>query len=69
MDGTVNEILRDISQLSAEEQYYISETLNRRLNDIKRQQIAARGKEARQNYANGKTTSGSVSDLIKLLDD
>jgi 3-methyladenine DNA glycosylase AlkC len=69
MEGTVNEILQDISQLSADEQYYISETLNRRLNDIKRQQIAARRKEARQNYTNGKTTSGSVSDLIKLLDD
>lgn len=69
MQTTVNEILQDISLLSAEEQSFIIETLNKRLNDLRRKQISLRAKEAQKNYDAGNIKSGTVGDLINALEE
>lgn len=64
----VSEILETISSLTEEEQYFIADTLNKRICDLKRLQITARGKEAEENYQQGNVISGTVADLMKALD-
>ncbi len=68
MQTTVNEILQNISSLSAEEQYFIAEILNKRLHDSRRKQIARRGKEAQKNYDAGKISSGTAADLLSSVE-
>lgn len=67
MQTTVNEILKDISLLSAEDQYFIIETLNKRRNDLRRKQISLRAKDAQKNYDKGNVKSGTVADLMDAL--
>jgi hypothetical protein len=64
----VNEILNSISCLPEEEQYFIADTLNKRIRDLRRSQIAARGKQAEENYEQGHVTSGTVADLMSASD-
>ncbi len=65
--GTVNNILQDISSLLPDEQLFIANTLNKRINELKRTQIYHRTREAEKNYQNGKCVSGSVSDLMRAI--
>ncbi len=65
----VNEILNTISHLSLEDQYFIVDTLTKRIQDIRRLQIATRGQQAQENYQQGQVTSGSVADLMKVIAD
>ncbi|MDB9419910.1 MAG: hypothetical protein EWV55_24200 [Microcystis viridis Mv_BB_P_19951000_S69] len=64
----VNEILNTISCLPEEEQYFIADTLNKRIRELRRSQLAARGKQAEENYEQGHVTSGTVADLMSALD-
>jgi hypothetical protein len=65
----VNEILNNISLLPEEEQYFIADTLNKRIRNLRRSQIAARGKEAEENYEKGNVTFGNVADLMRAMND
>lgn len=64
----VNEVLNTISCLSEEEQFFITDLLNKRMRELKRSQIAARGKQAEENYKQGHITSGTVADLMSAVD-
>ncbi|TRU45941.1 MAG: hypothetical protein EWV91_13765 [Microcystis aeruginosa Ma_QC_Ca_00000000_S207] len=64
----VNEILNTISCLPEEEQYFIADTLNKRSRELRRSQLAARGKQAEENYEQGHVRSGTVADLMSALD-
>jgi hypothetical protein len=65
----INEILNTISSLSLEEQYFIVDTLTKRIQDRRRSQIAARGQQAQENYQQGMVTSGTVADLMRAVAD
>ena len=65
----INEILQTISSLPTEDQYFIADTLSKRLHDIRRTQIATRGAEAEKNYQTGNVMSGAVADLMRATDD
>jgi 16S rRNA C1402 (ribose-2'-O) methylase RsmI len=69
MSANVNEILENISSLPPEDQFFICETLNKRVVELKRFQIAKRGEQARENYEKGEAFSGSVKDLMKAMND
>ena len=69
MQTTVNEILQEISLLPVEEQSFIIETLNKRLNDLRRKQISLRAKDAQENYNAGNFKSGTVQDLMNSLEE
>lgn len=69
MSANVNEILENISSLPPEDQFFICETLNKRVVELKRFQIAKRGEQARENYEKGDVFNGSVKDLMKALND
>ncbi|MEZ4528715.1 MAG: hypothetical protein R2941_22605 [Desulfobacterales bacterium] len=66
---TVNDILQSISVLPPEDQYFIAETLSRRICDLKRHFLAARAEEAEENYKAGRVSGGSVADLMKAVND
>lgn len=63
----INDILQSIESFSLEDQSFIAETLNKRLRDLRRNQIAIRAKEAEENYKLGKVTTGTVADLMKVV--
>ena len=65
----LNQVLQNIYELSIEEQVYLSDLLNKRLVDIKRDEIAARVEEAEENYRSGNIQSGTVTDLMMLVND
>ena len=67
--ASINEILNTISSLSLEEQSFIVDTLTKRIQELRRSQIAARGQQAQENYQQGKVTSGTVADLMRAMVD
>ena len=64
----VNKILQEVSTLSLEDQDFIVQTITNRLRELRRIQIAERAKEAEENYRYGNVQRGTVSDLMKSLD-
>jgi hypothetical protein len=71
MQSSINldRVLQNIAKLSVEEQFYLSDLLQKRLVDLRRVEIANRVKEAEENYRSGNVRSGSVADLMMLSDD
>jgi hypothetical protein len=65
----LNQVLQNISELSLDEQLYLSELLQKRLIDVRRTEIANRVQEAEANYRSGNVRSGSIADLMMLSDD
>jgi FKBP-type peptidyl-prolyl cis-trans isomerase (trigger factor) len=65
----LNQVLQNISELSVEEQFYLSDLLQKRLVEARRNEISSRVKEAEENYQSGNVRSGSVADLMMLSDD
>jgi hypothetical protein len=65
----LNQVLQNISELSLDDQLYLSELLQKRLIDVRRNEIANRVQEAEANYRSGNVRSGSVADLMMLSDD
>jgi hypothetical protein len=63
----VNQILQEVSTLSIEDQDFIMQTISKRLQELRRMQIAERAKEAEENYRCGNVQSGTVSDLMRSL--
>ncbi|MCK5537596.1 MAG: hypothetical protein KAI79_12270 [Bacteroidales bacterium] len=65
--NTINDILESISSLPEEEQFFIADIMNKRIQALKRMKIALRAKEAEDNYKKGQFVSGSVNDLMKMV--
>jgi preprotein translocase subunit SecA len=65
----LNQVLQSISELSVEEQFYLSDLLQKRLIEVRRSEIANRVQEAEENYRSGNVRSGSIADLMMLSDD
>ena len=61
---TVGSILEAISILDFEDQLFVSETLQKRMIELRREEIALRIQEAEENYRLGKVRTGSVADLM-----
>ena len=60
----VGNILEAISILDFEDQLFVAETLQKRIVELRRKQIAIRVQEAEENYRLGKVRTGSVEDLM-----
>ena len=64
--STVGSILEAISILDPDDQLFVTEILNKRMIEIRRNQILARAKEAKENYKNGNTQTVTVAELMML---
>jgi hypothetical protein len=62
--STFGNILEAISVLDFEDQLFVVETLQKRMVELRRKQIALRIQEAEENYRLGKVRSGTVADLM-----
>jgi hypothetical protein len=62
--STVGNILEAISVLDFEDQLFVVETLQKRMVELRRKQIALRIQEAEENYRLGKVRTGSIEDLM-----
>jgi hypothetical protein len=65
----LNQVLQNISELSIDEQYYLSDLLQKRLVEARRTEIASRVQEAEANYRSGNVRSGTVAELMMLSED
>lgn len=61
---TVGSILEAISVLEPDDQLFVTEILNKRMIEIRRNQIVLRIQEAEENYRLGKIRTGSIEDLM-----
>jgi hypothetical protein len=57
-------ILEAISILDFEDQLFVAETLQKRIVELRRNQIALRIQEAEENYRLGKVHTGTIEDLM-----
>lgn len=60
----VGSILEAIAILDFEDQLFVAETLQKRIVELRRNQIALRIQEAEENYRLGKVHTGTVEDLM-----
>jgi hypothetical protein len=59
-------ILQAISVLDLEEQLFVTEVLNKRAINLRRNQNLIRAKEAEENYQKGHTHTVTVEDLMMM---
>ena len=64
--ATVGSILESLSVLDPDDQLFVTEILNKRAIEIRRNQILARAREAEENYKNGNTQIVTVAELMML---
>ena len=67
--SAVGSILEAISVLDPDDQLFVTEVLNKRMIEIRRNQILARAKESEENYKNGNTQTVTVAELMMLSSD
>jgi len=65
--SNINTILQEIATLPPEDQVYVSEILEKRIQDIKREQLIIRAEEAEVNYRRKKVKKGDAEDLINTI--
>jgi len=65
---TFDELLDSIDQLPIDQQETLVEVIQRRLIDLRRQEIAKHAAEARKLYFAGQLPHGTVEDLMADLD-
>jgi hypothetical protein len=65
----IDRVLQRIAELTVEEQFYVADILNKRLIQTSRDRIAARVREAEDNYRQGKVYSGDVARLMVMSED
>ena len=61
----INDILKNVSSLPLDEQDFIVQTISKRIQELRRNQIARRAKESEYNYHVGNVSSGTVNDLMR----
>ncbi|HMN50062.1 MAG TPA: hypothetical protein PKD67_13030 [Ignavibacteriaceae bacterium] len=62
---SINEFLESLSKLPIDDQLMISEIIHKRAIEAKRKEIAQSVKESEAEYGANKTSSGTVDDFIK----
>lgn len=66
---TFEQMLDNISRMSAEEQLMLAEIIKKRIAEQRRKEIAYNVKESLEKYNSGEAKTGSIDDLIKELED
>ena len=65
---SVNKVIDDYQRLSIEDMEYVASIIQKQLIELKRENLAARVQEAKSNYVQGLTKSGSLKELLKDLE-
>lgn len=65
--GEINSILQEIASLPPDDQVYIAEILEKRIHQLKREQILSRAEEAEENYRTKKVKKGNAGNLINTI--
>jgi hypothetical protein len=65
---SVNKVIDDYQRLSIEDMEYVASIIQKQLIELKRDNLAARVQEAKSNYEQGLTKSGSLKELLKDLE-
>ena len=67
-NSTFQQAIETVEALSLEEQAMLLEIIQNRLREDKRQELLENIKQSEQDYAEGNVKRGSVSDLMKDLE-
>lgn len=68
MNTDMDQLLDEFQKLPLEDKEYLTEIIQKRLIESRRDYLAARISEARENYSRGETKSGSIKELLEDLD-
>jgi len=62
----INNILQAISSLDLEDQLFLTEILDKRAIQLRREQILVRAKEAETNYQNSNVQTVNINELMMM---
>ena len=68
MNTVMDHLLDEFQELPLEDKEYLTEIIQKRLIETKRDYLAARISEAREDYSRGDAKSGSIKELMKDLE-
>jgi len=67
-NSDVNKVIEEFGHLPLEDMEYVAEIIRKQLIDVKRRTLAARVKEAKDNYSKGLSKKGTLKDLMEDLE-
>ena len=67
-NSEVNKVIEEFGHLPLEDMEYVAEIIRKQLIDVKRRTLAARVKEAKDNYSKGLSKKGTLKDLMEDLE-
>jgi hypothetical protein len=67
-NGNVNRVIEEFARLPLADKEYVSEILRKQVIESKRERLAARTEEARDNLRKGLVKRGGIKDLQEDLD-
>jgi len=67
-NSDVNKVIEEFGHLPLEDMEYVAEIIRKQLIDVKRRTLAARVKEAKDNYSKRLSKKGTLKDLMEDLE-
>ena len=64
----VNKVIEEFGQLPFEDKEYVAEIVRKQVIELKRERLAQRSQEAKENLEKGLTKSGTIKDLLEDLE-
>jgi len=65
---SVNEVIKEFSQLPPEDKEYVAEIIRKQVIELKREMLAQRADEAKMNLEKGFVKSGGIKELLEDLE-
>jgi hypothetical protein len=67
-NSNINKVIEEFSHLSQEHMEYLAEIIRKQVTEEKRNRLAERAHEARENFEKGSAKTGTLKDLMEDLD-
>jgi hypothetical protein len=67
-NSDINKVIEEFSHLPPEDKEYVAEIIRKQVIEVKRDRLAARAREAKENFERGAVKTGTLKDLTEDLD-
>jgi hypothetical protein len=67
-DSNVNKVIEEFSHLPVEDKEYVAGIITKQVVDVKREMLAERVREAKENFQKGFVRTGTIRELMEDLD-
>jgi hypothetical protein len=67
-NSDINKVIEEFSHLPPEDKEYVAEIIRKQVIEVKRDRLAERAREAKENFERGAVKTGTLKDLTEDLD-